>query len=146
MSGFCIDGFVGRFAAAQFGQRNAGSPLNVLMRCIQRFLARRAPREPRPLRSARVKETEADAFEAASPSPTPRGLHPTALHSAVWVDDAVFATKTTPYPPCLGLTGGCTICSAFAPQARRSQHGWHSLAAELGLGLSDDKRQPRLSV
>jgi hypothetical protein len=46
MSGFV--GFVGRFAAAHFGQRNAGSPLNVLMRCIQRFLARRAPRDSRP--------------------------------------------------------------------------------------------------
>jgi hypothetical protein len=57
MSGFCLDGFVGRFAAAHFGQRNAGSPLNVLMRCIQRFLARRAPREPRPLHSARIRES-----------------------------------------------------------------------------------------
>jgi hypothetical protein len=28
---------VGRFAAAHFGQRNAGSPLNALMRAIQRF-------------------------------------------------------------------------------------------------------------
>ncbi len=49
MSGFCIGGFIGRFAAAHFGQRNAGSPLNALMRCIQRFLARRAPAQaPRP--------------------------------------------------------------------------------------------------
>ena len=141
MSGFCIDGFVGRFAAAHFGQRNAGSPLNVLMRCIQRFLARRAPRDSRPIHSARVQETEPDAPVSALPSPTPRGLHPTALHSAVWVDDAVFATKTPPHPPCLGLTGGCPVCSAFARNARRSQHGWHRLAAELGLGLSDDKRQ-----
>jgi hypothetical protein len=39
MSGFCIDGFVGRFAAAHFGQCNAGSPFNALMRAIQRFLA-----------------------------------------------------------------------------------------------------------
>jgi hypothetical protein len=45
MSGFCIDGFIARFAAAHFGQRNAGSPLNALMRCIQRFLAR-APGAP----------------------------------------------------------------------------------------------------
>ena len=48
MSGFCIDGFVGRFAAAHFGQRNAGSPLNALMRAIQRFLARRSPPPPPP--------------------------------------------------------------------------------------------------
>ncbi len=99
MSGICIDGFVGRFAAAHFGQCNAGSPLNVLMRCIQRFLARHAPQEPRPLHSARAKETGSDAFDAAPPSPTPRGLHSTALHSATWVDDAVFATKTPPHPP-----------------------------------------------
>jgi hypothetical protein len=46
MSGFCIDGFVGRFAAAHFGQRNAGSPLNALMRAIQRFLAQRPPPPP----------------------------------------------------------------------------------------------------
>jgi hypothetical protein len=40
MSGFCIDGFVGRFAAAHLRQRNACSPLIALMRAIQRFLAR----------------------------------------------------------------------------------------------------------
>jgi hypothetical protein len=52
MSGLCIDGFIARFAAAHFGQRNAGSPLNALMRCIQRFLARRGP-PPAPLPAAR---------------------------------------------------------------------------------------------
>jgi hypothetical protein len=61
MSGFCIDGFVGRFAAAHFGQRNAGSPLNALMCAIQRFLARRAPPPPPPLRTARISEPEADS-------------------------------------------------------------------------------------
>ena len=141
MSGFCIDGFVGRFAAAHFGQRNAGSPLNVLMRCIQRFLARRAPRTARPLHTARAPEPAADTTAVALPSATPRGLHPTALHSAVWVDDAVYVTKTAPHPPCAGLLGGCPICHGFARQARRSQHGWHRLADELGLGLSADKRQ-----
>jgi hypothetical protein len=141
MRGFCIDGFVGRFAAAHFGQRNAGSPLNVLMRAIQRFLARRAPPPPPPLRTARPLGPEADAPAALLSSDTPRGLHPTALHSAVWVDDAVYATKTAPHPPCLGLAGACPVCSHFGRQARRSQHYWHRLAAELGLGLSDDKRQ-----
>jgi hypothetical protein len=84
MSDFCINCFVGRFAAAHFGQRNASSPLNALMRCIQRFLARRTLREPRPLHSARVQKPEADTSVVALPSPTPRGLHPMALHSAVW--------------------------------------------------------------
>jgi hypothetical protein len=43
MSGFCIDGFVARFAAAHFGQRNAGSPLNAFMRAVLRFLTSRHP-------------------------------------------------------------------------------------------------------
>jgi hypothetical protein len=45
MSALSVDGFV-CFAAAHFGQRNAGSLLNTLMRCIQRFLARRVPPPP----------------------------------------------------------------------------------------------------
>ena len=44
MSGFCVEGFLMRFAAAHFGQRNAGSPLNAFMRTVLRFLAsRQAP-------------------------------------------------------------------------------------------------------
>ena len=140
MSGFCIDGFVGRFAAAHFGQRNAGSPLNVLMRCIQRFLARRAPAPARRAHTSRVQEPAAPPVVPAVP-PQRRGLHDTALHTAVWVDDTVFATKTPPHPPCAGLVGGCPVCTRTARAARRSQAGWHRLADELGLGLSDDKRQ-----
>jgi hypothetical protein len=133
MSGFCIDGFVGRFAAAHFGQRNAGSPLNALMRCIQRFLARRAPAPaPRP-NTRRLASPETD--------PVRRGLHDTALHTAVWVDDTVFVTKTPLHGLCSGLTGGCPVCVRSARASRRSQLGWHRLADELGLGLSDDKRQ-----
>ncbi len=76
-------------------------------------------------------------------SPLLRRAVSTALHSAVWVDDAVYATKTAPHPSCLGLAGGCLVCAHwhFGRQARRSQHYWHRLASELGLGLSDDKRQ-----
>ncbi len=129
MSGFCIDGFVGRFAAAHFGQRNAGSPLNALMYAIQRFLARRAPPPPSPLRTAGTSdsdmlgaEPEADIPVVAFPSATPHGLHSTALHSAVRVDDAVYVTKTAPHHPFLGLAGGCLVCSHFGRQARRSQH------------------------
>ena len=141
MSGFCIDGFIGRFAAAHFGQRNAGSPLNVLMRCIQRFLARRG-RAPTP--APNNKRTREPAAHDALPLPTPtprRGLGPEALHSAVWVDDAVYVTKTPPHAPCAGLVGGCPVCTHSARAARRSQSGWHRLAGELGLGLSADKRQ-----
>jgi hypothetical protein len=136
MSAFCVDGFVGRFAAAHFGQRNAGSPLNALMRCIQRFLARRAPPPP-----ARATLPPQPALAVAPPVATRRGLDDTALHSAVWVDDTVFVTKTPPHPPCAGLTGACPVCSRTSRAARRSQVWWHRLADELGLGLSADKRQ-----
>ncbi len=76
MSGFCIYGFVGRFAAAHFGQRNAGSPLNALMRAIQRFLARRAPPHPQPpARSPQADPSPVCGTQAAplppSPSPSP---------------------------------------------------------------------------
>ena len=141
MSGFCIDGFVGRFAAAHFGQRNAGSPLNVLMRCIQRFLARRAPA---PAPRAHTRRAQEPAPGPSSPTPAThnfRGLDETALHSSVWVDDMVLVTKTPPHGPCAGLDGDCVTCTRLARTARRSQSGWHRLADELGLGLSAEKRQ-----
>ena len=140
MRGFSFDGFVGRFAAAHFGQRNAGSPLNVLMRCIQRFLARRGPNLSATPHSKRVQEDPAVA-SLTSPPPPRRGLGPQALLSAIWVDDAVYITKTPPHPPCLGLVAGCPVCVQASRAARRSQVGWHRLASELGLGLSEDKRQ-----
>jgi hypothetical protein len=179
MSGFCIDGFVGRFAAAHLGQRNAGSPLNALMRAIQRFLARRAPRPAPPLRTRRARLGPLDsAGETLPPAPSPspisqsppppspsplraprpppgpggdsaggpfpplrRGLHPSAVHSSIRVDDTVFVTKTPPHPDCACLRGGCPACTRSAASAHRSQHYWHHLAQRLGLGLSDDKRQ-----
>jgi hypothetical protein len=142
MSGFCIDGFIGRFAAAHFGQRNAGSPLNSLMRAIQRFLARRGPPPPRRAHTRRAPSWCGDSDPASSATPVPRrGLGPEALHSVVWVDDTVFVTKTPPHQPCAGLLGGCPTCKSASNSSRRSQLYWHHLAAELGLGLSDDKRQ-----
>jgi hypothetical protein len=146
MSGFCIDGFVGRFAACHFGQHNAGSPLNALMRCIQRFLARRAPTPPAQPRSRRSPDPTLPSPPLLSPFPAPppssrRGLNPEAIHTSVWVDDTIFVNKTPPHPTCLGLDGGCAVCARSARASRRSQSYWHRLAAALGLGLSDDKRQ-----
>ena len=40
LSGILIDGFVFRFAACQFGQKTAGSPLGCLVRAVARFFAR----------------------------------------------------------------------------------------------------------
>jgi hypothetical protein len=39
LSGILIDGFVFRFAACQFGQKTAGSPLGYLVRALARFFA-----------------------------------------------------------------------------------------------------------
>ena len=122
MSGFCIDGFVARFAAAHFGQRNVGSPLNAFMRSVLRFLASR--------------HSASDNAQGLR-----RGLGAQAQHSAVWVDDTVFVTKTAPHPPCAGLSGGCPECTKSAQRASQSQTAWHGLADRLGLGLSDEKRQ-----
>ena len=102
MSGFCIDGFVGRFAATHFGQRNAGSPLNALMRAIQRFLARRGTAPKPRIHSRRTPATSRPALPSLE---VKRGLGRDALHSVVWVDDTVFVHKTPAHPPCAGLGG-----------------------------------------
>jgi hypothetical protein len=39
LSGILIDGFVFRFAACQFGQKTAGSPLGCLVRAVARFFS-----------------------------------------------------------------------------------------------------------
>jgi hypothetical protein len=62
---------VGRFAAAHFGQRNAGSPLNALMRAIQRFLARRSPPPPSP-------------SPLPSCPPSARPAHPGPVRGTLW--------------------------------------------------------------
>ncbi len=99
MSDFCIDGLVGGFAAAHLGQQNACSPLNALMRCIQRALAGRALAPPLQPHTKLPQALAAPA--AASPRrPSPAapalrragGLNPEALHNAVWVDDTVFVS------------------------------------------------------
>jgi hypothetical protein len=40
LSGIMIDGFVFRFAACQFGQKTAGSPLGSIVRAVARYFAR----------------------------------------------------------------------------------------------------------
>jgi hypothetical protein len=141
-SGFCIDGFVGRFAAVHFGQRNARSPLNALMRCIQRFLARRAPRESRPLHSARVQKPEADIPVVPPPSPTPSGFHPTALQRAVWVDNAVYVTKTRPPRASACTVGVGSAMTLLARPGARSAGGtaWRTSSASVSAMTSASSR------
>ena len=40
MSGIMIEGHIFRFAACQFGQKTAGSPLNSIVRSVARYFAR----------------------------------------------------------------------------------------------------------
>jgi hypothetical protein len=95
MSCFCINRFVGRSAAAHFGQRNAGSPLNALMRSIQRFLAQRAP-PPRPVHTPRQPAPDLPSPLAPVEPPVRRGLHPSALHSTV--GSTMRSTPPRPHP------------------------------------------------
>ena len=84
MSGFEIEGFVWRFAAAHFGQRNAGSPLNVLLRCILRFLARREA--PRPSRQPYTRRQPAPPSLSAFTPFTPPVIPPPPPSSQSAVD------------------------------------------------------------
>jgi hypothetical protein len=92
-----------------------------------------------------VTAPSAEAFSlrshAAAHDGAPAPLGPNALHSAVWVDDTVFVTKTTPHGSYAGLAGGRGVCVEAARRATASQRSWHRLAARLGLGLNDDERQ-----
>ena len=106
MSGFCIDGFICRFAAAHFGQRNAGSPLNALMRSIQRFLARRGPAPTPKVHSRRAQEAspppspgawETGPFTARSGSTTPSS--PTKPHDTRPAPASLAAAPYAPPPP-----------------------------------------------
>ena len=86
MSGFCVEGFLMRFAAAHFGQRNAGSPLNAFMRMVLRFLAsRQAPparrsaftkRAASPLRGCRTRPSGETAHSQGRLPPSRRCHHP----------------------------------------------------------------------
>ena len=105
MSGFEIDGFVGRFAAAHFGQRNAGSPLNALMRSILRFLARRG--DPRP-----VKLIEPSHHTTSTHTVPPRSTAP--LHAT--------PTPAPPPPAAASAPRPCTAPSGWTTQSSPPKH------------------------
>ena len=75
-----------RFAAAHFGQRNAGSPLNAFMRTVLRFLAsRQAPPARRSAftkRAASPTEGAAPALRRNRPQPRPSPPQPSLPPSA----------------------------------------------------------------
>jgi len=112
-SGICLDGFLFRFAAAQFGQKLAGSPLNALLLPVVRHLVRR--------------------FSSY-------GLL-LGLICSLWVDDLLLAQNIAYHGLCAGLSAGCAVCAAAARLFACAQQYWHQLASALGIILSLPKRQ-----
>jgi len=118
MNGLCIDGHLFRWLVEHFGHKVAGSPLNALMLCLIRFLARPAP-GPGELRGASART----------------------LLAALWVDDTVLICKGVPHARCLGSAGGCPTCLARHEVALERQQYWLWLCGELGWEFAIDKRQ-----
>gem|GEM_PF-2417476 len=112
-SGVCLEGHLFRFAAAQFGQKLAGSPLNALFFPIMRHLVRRFPRFGQLM----------------------------GLLCFLWVDDMLLAQNVLEHGRCGGIEAGCVACKAAVAVFRKAQRYWHELARELGITLSLSKRQ-----
>lgn len=112
-SGCCIDGHYFRFAAAHFGQKLAGSPLNNLFRAIIRYLVRLHMKP-----------------EAAF-----------LLLCFLWVDDLSLARNIEYHGFCGGLENNCSTCIDALHSFKATQALWHRLAAELGITLNLTKRQ-----
>lgn len=113
-SALCLDGCAMRWAVAHFGQKCAGSPLNVLAMCFLRYLARRG---------------------------MGRNSVPRPIQGAVWVDDFIFVKPVERHPPCAGLEGGCVVCRAVLPGSEADHRYVVDLGDRLGLGFSESKRQ-----
>ena len=112
-SGCCIEGNYFCFAAALFGQKLAGSPLNNLFRAIIRYLVRMHMKP-----------------EAAF-----------VLLCFLWVDDLILARNISYHGACGGLANKCSICIEALNAFKAVQSFWHRLAAELGITLNLTKRQ-----
>jgi hypothetical protein len=112
-SGCSINGHLFRFAAAHFGQKLAGSPLNCLFLAIIRHLLRR--------------------FGHMGPKEL--------FMFFLWVDDLIMARNIKFHGWCGGLASGCTICAKELETFEQARSYWHWLAEELGISLSTSKRQ-----
>jgi len=121
-SGVDLDGMLARFASAHFGEKPAGSPLGVLMLELRRYFARRP------------------SFCGG----LPRGRHVPGggrVDSASWVDDLLLLLKSRYHGRCGGTANGCKTWADTQELADLLERHWLWLAAELGLPLSEDKRQ-----
>lgn len=113
-SGLCLDGCEMRWAVAHFGQKCAGSPLNVLAMCFLRYLARRG---------------------------MGRYSVPRPIQGGVWVDDFLFTKAVRRHPPCDGFEAGCVVCLEVLPDAQEDHRFVIDLGTRLGMGFQDYKRQ-----
>jgi hypothetical protein len=93
-NGIFFDDCVARWAAAHFGVKVAGCPLNCIALCLLRHAALQRP-APGELRGAS--------------STTRRGV--------VWVDDFTFYFPVPEHPACGGLIDGCPTCNSALAQA-----------------------------
>ena len=121
---------------------------NVLVRRIQRFLARRA-RRGLPTSGP----TLAACPTRRRPPPCPPRLRPRsrlclgACITPPCTRSCGLTTKSSrprrrpTRPQAAWASSGAAVCSRTGRAARGSQAWWHRLADELGLGLSNDKRQ-----
>lgn len=112
-SGCCVEGHVFRFAAAHFGQKLAGSPLNCLLMAVIRHLLR--------------KHILLD--------------HLCPLLCSLWVDDISLAQNVPHHDRCGGLAAQCPVCARALKRFEGPLNYWHSLADKLGIPLSLTKRQ-----
>ena len=128
-TGFCIDGWLMRWAVAHFGQAPAGAPLNAIAMCLLRYMKQRSP--PHQRRAA-----PPTGAPAQPPPIAPRGTQ-----GVVWVDDFAFAGFVPPHPPCRGGLLGCPTCLAALPAAKEDRAHFRGICPRLGVGLNDDKTQ-----
>ena len=112
-TGMEFDGTVCRWAVAHFGQKPAGSPLNAVGLCLLRHVAMRAPE-----RGER------------------RGASSRTLNGVLWVDDFAFWLRVAWHAWCLGLAGGCPICSQARAAAEKLDAFWMDLCDRLGVNLN----------
>lgn len=118
MNGMEFDGCLARWAAAHFGQKPAGSPLNSCGLCLLRYIATRRP-----------------------PPGERRGASSNTGLGVLWVDDVTLWRPVPLHGACLGLEGNCPVCLAALPGAERMEADWIELCTRLGVRLNMDKRQ-----
>lgn len=113
-STLCPDGFFMQRAVAHFGQKLAGSTLNVLDMAFLRYLSRRGMGQ---------------------------GSTPRPIQGGVRVDDSLPNVAVPRHPVCLGLEGQCKVCLQALPGAEGVHCYVIGLGDQLVMGFQAPKRQ-----